>query len=350
MKVMLAPHAALEVRRRTPADGAAWDRFVHAHPNGTFFHLSAWADVIERSFGHRSHYLFAERGGVIEGVLPLVHQKSLLFGNALMSIPFGVYGGVVAENPAAARALVDAACALARDLRVDHLELRNRERSDLDWPTRDLYVTFRKTIAPTVEANLLSIPRKQRAVVRKGIEAGLISEIDAGTERLYAAYSESVRNLGTPVFGHGYFRELRRTFGEHCEVLTVVHQGTPVSSVMSFYFRDEVLPYYGGGTAAARDCKANDFLYWELMRRACTRGLRIFDYGRSKRDTGSFAFKEHWGFEPQPLHYQYHLVRARKLPDLSPTNPKYQMLIRAWRLLPLPVSRAVGPLLARSLG
>ncbi len=350
MNAVLAPQTALAVRRRTAADDAAWDAFVRAQPQGTFFHLSGWAGVIERSFGHRSHYLLAERDGRLEGLLPLVHQRSMLFGNALISIPFGVYGGVIAHSDEAARALVDAACALARDLGVDYLELRNREARDLDWPKRDLYVTFRKPIEPTEEANLLAIPRKQRAVVRKGIEAGLNGEIDAGTERLYAAYSESVRNLGTPVFSQRYFRELRAAFGEDCEVLTIPWQGRPVASVMSFYFRDEVLPYYGGGTAEARACKANDFLYWDLMRRACARGLRVFDYGRSKRGTGSHDFKEHWGFKPEPLHYQYYLVRARELPNLSPTNPRYQMFIRAWRRLPLPVARAVGPFLARSLG
>ena len=350
MNAVLASAPALEVRRYTSAEHGAWDQYVHAHPQGTFFHLAAWADVIERSFGHRGHYLLARRGDVIEGVLPLIHQKSLLFGNALMSIPFGVYGGVIASNAESAGALIDAASALARDLGVDYLELRNRERSDLDWPTRDLYVTFRKTLAPTEEANFLAIPRKQRAMVRKGIDAGLRAELDAGTERLYAAYSESVRNLGTPVFAHRYFRELRHAFGDACEILTTLHQDRVAASVMSFFFRDEVLPYYHGGTTMARDYKANDFLYWELMRRACARGVRIFDYGRSKRDTGSFAFKEHWGFEPAPLHYQYYLVRARELPNVSPANPRYRMFIRAWQHLPLPVSRAVGPLLARSLG
>jgi FemAB-related protein (PEP-CTERM system-associated) len=211
-------------------------------------------------------------------------------------------------------------------------------------------VTFRKELAPTEEANFLAIPRKQRAMVRKGIDAGLRTEIDAGTERFYLAYAESVRNLGTPVFAHRYFRELRRAFGDDCEILTTLHGDKVAASVLSFYFRDEVLPYYHGGTAMAREYKANDFLYWELMRRACARGVRIFDYGRSKRDTGSFAFKEHWGFEPAPLQYQYYLVRAREVPNLSPTNPKYRMFIRAWQHLPLPVSRAVGPLLARSLG
>lgn len=350
MNAQLAPLAALGVRSRTAADDAAWDDFVRRHPQGTFFHLSGWAGVIERSFGHRSHYLLAERDGRIEGVLPLIHQKSLLFGNALMSIPFAVYGGVLAANPAANRALIDAACALACDLGVQYLELRNREPTDLDWPTRDLYVTFRKTLQPTEEANLLAIPRKQRAVVRKGIELGLKSEIDAGNERFYATFSESVRNLGTPVFGRRYFEELRAAFGADCEVLTVAIDGKPYSSVLSFYFRDEVLPYYHGAVAAARERKSNDFLYWELMRRACARGLRTFDYGRSKRDTGPFAFKQNWGFEPAPLHYQYYLVKARDLPNLSPTNPKYRMFIRAWQRLPLPVSRAVGPWLARNLG
>jgi FemAB-related protein (PEP-CTERM system-associated) len=350
MNAVLASAPVLEVRRRTSADDGAWDQFVRAHPQGTFFHLSAWAEVIERSFGHRGHYLLAQRGGAIEGVLPLVHQKSLLFGNALMSIPFGVYGGAIATNAETERALIDAATALARELGVDYLELRNRDPVDLGWPTRDLYVTFRKQLLPTEQANFLAIPRKQRAMVRKGIDAGLRAEIDTGTERFYRAYSESVRNLGTPVFAHRYFRELRRAFGEHCEILTILHQDKVAASVLSFYFRDEVLPYYHGGTALAREYKANDFLYWELMRRACARGVRIFDYGRSKRGTGSFAFKEHWGFEPAPLHYQYYLVRAREVPNVSPTNPRYRMFIRAWQHLPLPVSRAVGPLLARSLG
>jgi FemAB-related protein (PEP-CTERM system-associated) len=350
MNAVRAQAPVLEVRRRTSADDAAWDQFVRAHPRGTFFHLAAWADLIEGVFGHRTHHLVAQRGDAIEGVLPLVHQKSLLFGNALISMPFGVYGGAIAATPQAERTLIDTACALARDLGVDYLELRNRERPDLDWPTRDLYVTFRKPIATSDEANLLAIPRKQRAMVRKGIDAGLKSHIDDGTERLYAAYSESVRNLGTPVFGRGYFRGLQRAFGEDCEIMTITDRDRVVASVMSFYFRDEVLPYYGGGTALARARKGNDFLYWEVMRRACARGVRLFDYGRSKRGTGSFAFKEHWGFEPAPLHYQYYLVRARELPNVSPANPKYRMFVRAWQHLPLPVSRAVGPLLARSLG
>ncbi len=132
--------------------------------------------------------------------------------------------------------------------------------------------------------------------------------------------------------------------------LTIVHDGVPVASVMSFYFRDEVLPYYGGGTGEARRHAANDFLYWDLMRRACERGIRVFDFGRSKRDVGSFRFKKHWGFEPEPLAYEIRLVRATDVPDVNPLNPKYRMFVESWKRLPLPLSRLLGPPLARNLG
>jgi len=186
--------------------------------------------------------------------------------------------------------------------------------------------------------------------VRKGIDAGLIGEIDPNVSRFYDAYSESVHNLGTPVFARRYFEILREVFGDDCEILTITQNGRLVASVMSFYFRDEVLPYYGGGTALAREVKGNDFMYWELMRRSAERGVRVFDYGRSKRDTGSYSFKKNWGFEPEPLHYEYVLVKASRVPDVNPLNPKYQRFINIWKRLPLGVTRVIGPHLVKNLG
>lgn len=345
-----ATSADYVVKTLSAADHVRWDVFVEACPSASFFHRSTWREVIERAFGHETHYLYAEGRHGIAGVLPLAEINSRLFGHALISTPFCVYGGIAADDPAAAAALRDAACDLADDLGVGYLELRNCERSLSDWPTKDLYVTFRKTLDPDPDVNFKAIPRKQRAMVRKAIDAGLQTHIDDDPDRAYDLYAESVRNLGTPVFSRRYFRLLKENFREDCELLTVTHQDRPLSAVMSFYFRDEVLPYYGGGASAARAHKANDFMYWQVMRRALERDVRVFDFGRSKRGTGAYDFKAHWGFEPQPLHYEYHLVQARQLPDLSPLNPKYQLFIKTWRKLPLPVSQLMGPWLARSLG
>lgn len=340
----------MEIKELTPERGTEWDRFVERHPQATFFHRRGWKEVVERAFGHPMPYLFAEEGQDIVGILPLGHVKSFFFGNALISNPFCVYGGAVAETEDARRMLENHAVHLARECGVDYLELRNRIRGPSSRPIKSLYVTFRKELDPDPEKNLSAVPRKQRAVIRKGISSELVSVIDGGVDRFFCAYSESVRNLGTPVFPKRYFLLLKEVFGDACEVLTVEYQGRVVASVMNFYFRDEVLPYYGGGTAEARDLKANDFMYWEVMRRAVEKGVRIFDYGRSKEGTGSYRFKTHWGFEPEPLPYEYELVKAKSIPDINPLNPKFRLFVAAWKHLPLPVSRLVGPWISRNLG
>jgi FemAB-related protein (PEP-CTERM system-associated) len=188
-------------------------------------------------------------------------------------------------------------------------------------------------------------------MVRKGIKAELASEIDDGVERFFSVFADNVHRHGTPALPKRYFALLKEIFGSDCEVLTVVNKdGQVLSSVLSFYFRDEVLPYYAGDLLAAREVAANDFKYWELMRRACERGIRVFDYGRSKRGTGPFDFKKNWGFEPQPLHYEYQLHKAKAVPDTNPLNPKYKLFIKLWQHLPLSVANAIGPHIVKNLG
>jgi len=341
---------ALQVRAITPGDVARWDQFVFGCPAATFFHRAGWKEVIERAFGHRTHFLLAEENGIIQGVLPLAEINSRLFGHSLSSLPFCVYGGIIASTELARQALDKAAQQLAASLNVDFLEYRNTVPFHTDWPGKNLYVTFRKTIDPDLEANMLAIPRKQRAMVRKGIKAELASEIDNNVERFFSVFADNVHRHGTPALPKRYFALLKEIFGSDCEVLTVVKDGHALSSVLSFYFRDEVLPYYAGDTLAARDVAANDFKYWELMRRACERGIKVFDYGRSKRGTGPFDFKKNWGFEPQPLHYEYQLHRAKAVPDTNPLNPKYRLFIKLWQHLPLSVANAIGPHIVKNLG
>lgn len=329
-----------------------WDAFVAQCPDATFFHRAGWKRVIEQSLGHRTFFLYAEDGdGSIVGVLPLVFIRSALFGRSLSSTAFCVYGGPAVTVADAGERLTARAVAIGEQLRAGFLEYRSRTPTQPAWHHKSsLYATFRKRLDADPEKAFLAIPRKQRAMVRKGIGAGLATEIDYGVGRLHAIYAESVRNLGTPVFPRRYFSALQREFGSDCEVQTVVQNGRPISSVMSFFFRDEVLPYYGGGTPAARPVAGNDFMYWEVMRRAIERGSRLFDFGRSKVGTGAFSFKTHWGFEPEPLHYEYFLLRAKELPEINPTNPKYRLFIEAWKRLPLPVANMIGPWIAADLG
>jgi FemAB-related protein (PEP-CTERM system-associated) len=345
----------LRVLRLAPDDAATrarWDAFVFACPDASFFHRAGWQRVLRETMRHDTHFLYAERDGRVEGVLPLAHVRSLLFGNSLVSLPFTVYGGVAADNDEAATALEAEAQRLAQSLGVAHLELRHVKARHTDWPAQNLYVTFRKELLPDEEGNMLAIPRKQRAMVRKGIKNGLTSTIDVDASRFFALYADNVHRHGTPALSKGYFEALLAEFGAHAEVLTVQGaDGRALSSVLSFYFRDEVLPYYAGDDLAARDLAANDFKYWELMRRAVARGgIRVFDYGRSKQGTGPYAFKKNWGFEPTPLHYEYQLYKRDGVPQNNPANAKYKLLIETWRRLPLGFANWLGPHVVRSLG
>lgn len=330
---------------------AQWEAFVEQCPDATFFHRAGWQTVIRDVFRHETHFLYAEQGGHVLGVLPLARVHSRLFGHSLTGLPFTVYGGVAAIDEAAAQALEAEAQRIAQAASVDHLELRHVHRRHTDWPVQDLYVTFRKPILATEEENMLAIPRKQRAMVRKGIKNGLTSGIDPDVSRFFALYADNVHRHGTPAMPKRYFQTLMDVFGKDCEVLTVCSaEGRPLSSVLSFYFRDEVLPYYAGDDEAARDLAANDFKYWELMRRACARGLKVFDYGRSKVGTGPYAFKKNWGFEPTPLHYEYRLYKRESIPQNNPSNAKYKLLIATWRRMPLGLANWLGPFIVRNLG
>lgn len=343
---------SISVREASATDAQAWDTFVDRNEAATFFHRYGWAVVIEKTFGHSPRYLLAERSGAVVGILPLIHKTSTLFGNALISNAFCSYGGVAADDPEAAKALEIQAEQLAEQLDVDYLEFRNTAPMRDDWIRKDTtYATFRKRMEPGRDEIIKAVPSKgRRHELRKSLHQGLRFEIDDDVDDFYKVFAESYRNLGTPVYPKRYFTNLMEVFGRDFDICVVRGPDGPLSGSMAFSFKDHVHPYYTGGTAAARNVQANDFLFLNIMCRALERGYGTFDFGRSKVGTGSYDYKTYWGFKPQPLAYEYRLVRAEQAPDLNPLNPKYKVLVEAWKRLPLPVSKLVGPHIAGQIG
>jgi len=331
----------------TPFSEGAWDRYVAAHPEGSFFHRAAWQRVLAKGAGFNTHFLIARRCGLVVGVLPLAQVKSLLFGHALVSLPFCVQGGVLADDDGVAAQLMQAAAQRREDLRADYLELRHSAPQTADWPRREpAWALFKRDLEPDAERSLLAIPRKQRAVIRKALGGSLECREETTLDNFLVLYATSVRNLGTPVFPTRYFKALYEAFAKDSWITTVYADGQPVSSVWSFVYKNTVMPYYAGALPAARELKAFDFMYWDLMRRACEAGLGSFDFGRSRYGTGAFSFKKNWGFEPAPVHYEYHLPAGRALPGHNPDSRVFQMASSVWRRLPLPMANWLGPMVS----
>ena len=345
------PEPSARCRPATPADAAAWDAYVGAHRDGSVYHRWAWQGLLASTFGHRPHYLVATRADRLAGVLPLVEVRSRLFGHSLVSLPFCPIAGPLSDDAAGTDALVAAAGELARGLGVSHLEIRRPDDgASRGWPAQDLYVTFRRELDADHDRNMNAIPRKQRAMVRKGIKNGLVDRV-GDLDAFYRLYADNVHRHGTPGQSRRFFERLSESFGDDCEVLTVhAPSGEAVSGVVTLYFRDEVLPFFAGDTTAARDLAANDFKYWRVMQRAVDRGCRTFDFGRSKKGTGPFHFKRNWGFEPTQLRYEYLLIGRDAIPENNPLNPKYRMMIETWRRMPRAFVGWLGPRIVGGLG
>ncbi|QUL38600.1 FemAB family XrtA/PEP-CTERM system-associated protein [Erythrobacter sp. JK5] len=324
-----------------------------AEQGASLFHRPAWLRAVEAGTGQRAAGLIAEQLGVITGWLPLTEVRSLLFGKALVSSGFGVGGGICAENDGAVTALTQAATRHALDRGIPAIELRGGPIPD-GWQRRDdKHCGFERPLAADDEAELLAIPRKARAEVRKGLAFEHPIRIGRGRRDLdahYAVYSQSVRNLGTPVFPKRLFAAMLEAFPESSDILTVFRDGSPIASVLSFYHAGAVMPFWGGGTLEARGARANELMYYELMLHARRgKGMDRFDFGRSKTGSGPYRFKKNWGFAPSPLVYGDWTAPGARPRDVDPTGASYQRKIGLWKQLPLPVANAIGPWISRGL-
>ena len=344
----------MQIKTYTSVERQSWDDYVSSHPAGTIFHTRSWLDAICVSYGHQEHSLLLVSSGnkrkKMEGILPLFQIKSYLFGNYLVSIPFAEQGGPIGDDQEASLHLAEQAVQISRDQNLDYLELRNKEPLP-DFRSKDLYFGFQREILPELEDNLKAIPRKSRRMVRQGIKNQL--QVCTGNHLLpqfYSLLARNFRSLGTPIFPYIWFESLLRAFGDQALVLLIQdREGAYIAGVLSFFYRDRVLPYYAGSLLQYRNLAPNDFMYWKLMEYAWERGYKVFDFGRSKKNTGSYSFKTHWGFEPTPLSYQYFLHKKKELPDITPANSKYRLPMKIWRKIPLSLTMLVGPKISKYL-
>ncbi len=330
-----------------------WSAYVGKRPDATLFHDWRWLDAVADAYPCRNFRLVAKRDGLIVGVAPLTLVSSPFFGRSLVSVAYGVGGGVIADDVIAARAIGDYALALGHRLRVRHVEFRGGAAPGDSYVLKSgCHVSFERPLPAQEDALIDWLPRKRRAEVRKAISTGGAAQnnerIANTIDQFYSLYAASLRNHGTPVMPKRFIAALAKRFGDEFEISIVENSGAPIAGLASFWRPDRVMPYYIGAGAKARETRAFDFLYYQLMKRAVERGVAIFDFGRSKADSTHAETKRHWGFEARPVAYHVALVNATTPPNLSPKNPKFQALIGIWRRLPLPVANFLGPMLARN--
>ena len=347
-----------QARERTPAftvrsdvSAGELDRFAHAHPEATGYHLTGWLGVIERAFGHETKYLAATSGSGIEGVLPLVFFSSRLFGRFAVSMPFLNYGGVVADELPVRHALVARAVEETRSRRGSHLELRHSGQLCPDLAPKRHKVAMRLPLASDPERQWEALDRKVRNQVRKG-EKSQLSVTHGGAEMVddfYTVFAHNMRDLGTPVYAKAFFTEVMRTFAATSRIFVVHHQGKPVAASLVFWHRSMIEVPWASALRESNPLSANVLLYWHMLKFSIERGFTVFDFGRSTPDAGTFHFKRQWGAQPLELVWEYWNASGAAPASLNPDNPKFDLAIRIWQRLPVPVATAIGPHVIRHI-
>jgi FemAB-related protein (PEP-CTERM system-associated) len=276
-----------------------------------------------------------------------------LFGNALVSTGFGTGGGILAVDARAADALARAAWDLAGRVGCATAELRGGPVPE-SWQARTgTYANFARTLSGDAASLLGSVPKRQRAEIRRALTFDL--ESTSGTDRRhrdahYRVYAESVRNLGTPVFPRRLFEAALDAFGDEAWINIIWKDGRPLAALLGFTYGGRCCPYWGGGTREARQWRANDLIYYEMMRRALEAGCTHADFGRSKIGTGPWERKRIWGLEESVLTYAVRTADGEAPRTVNPLDPKYRLKVAAWQKLPLWVANRLGPLISRGLG
>ena len=322
-----------------------WDAYVLARDGGTLFHTLGWRRAVAETFGHEPIYLIALRGDQLVGVLPMFLVKSRLAGRLLVSVPYAVGGGMVADDDEIASALFEKARSTAEERNCISIDLRSEHAIIPSLRLNDRYVGFARALPATPDQVLGTLPRKARAAARNAREKYKleVSYDDRNLAQVWQLYAISMKRIGSIIYPYSFFLKLiEHTSGRHW-ISLVKWEGRPVAGLVTFLFKDTVMPYFFGTTAAAKKCSAANFAYLTTMERGVAAGYRQFDFGRSRRDnTGSFNFKRFQGFEPRPLGYQMWTAPGHEPPDLTPDNPKFRLARRVWRYLPLCVSKRVS--------
>jgi FemAB-related protein (PEP-CTERM system-associated) len=327
---------------------SGWDAYVRSHRWGSPFHLLAWQRVIKESFSFQPLYQLALSEGRIRGVLPLFLVHNPLMGKVLLSSPFAVYGGPLADDREVTGALAERAGQLGYRLGAEYVEFRNRDASQCaGWNPVSRYVNFTQALTPDEQVMLEAIPRKTRYIIRKSFKNSFASRTAANSTAFQQLYAENLQRLGTPCFPSHYFESLARHFGSEMDVTEVVQGNRVVAAVLTLYFGGCVYPYYGAADNRLQHAAPSSFLYFDQMRRCAQQGYTDYDFGRSKRDSGSYHFKAHWGMRETSLPYEIQLIRRKQLPNFSPQNPRFHLAIRIWQMLPSRLARWLGPRLVK---
>jgi len=343
----------INIRQYTGNDKNKWDRYVREAQSSCLYHLIGWKEVIEKTFEHKTYYILAENEKrEIIGILPLVHQKSILFGNFMISVPYFNYGGLCVENDEVRSQLLTEAIHIANRECANHIELRHTQHIENGLHEKTAKVSMRLELPGEPDDLWKNFPSKLRSQVKRPQKEGMYSTVGSENEldSFYSVFTVAMRDLGTPVYPKKFFKNILMTFPDMAYIQTVyTKDDIPIASGFLVGYKKLVEIPWAASLRSYNRYSPNMLLYWESLKYACENGYSYFDFGRSTPGEGTYRFKKQWGAKPLQLYWHYWLKDGGTMPELNPNNPKYKMAIKIWQRLPLFLTNIIGPAIVKNL-
>jgi len=321
-----------------------WDIFLQQHQTSGY-HQSAWFSLIKKTFGHETRILVAEdEQGNILGGLPLTFFSSKLFGKFAISIPYVNYGGVVTHYLDIAQKLIEFAQDIRANENLSHIEIRTMQ-AGLAKNSLDKKVSMVLTLPATNGELEKNLGTKLRAQYRKA--ENYAPSVKFGTLELlddfYNVFARNMRDLGTPVYSKTWFKNILMEGTIKSTLIVVYMENKPVSTGFLVGNHDTLEIPWASTIQSANTKNANMWMYRQILSFAINEKYKYFDFGRSTLGAGTYKFKKQWGALAYAHHWYYVLPEGESKPELNPDNPKYKLVIFLWKLMPVWLTKIIGP-------
>jgi FemAB-related protein (PEP-CTERM system-associated) len=328
----------------------AWNRAIERLHHARLAHAVEWSTAIQRAYGHEPLYLTSGDDEQDFGVLPAFVVRRPLFGAVVTSMPFLDGGGPCSTSPLRSRLLLEQLIAEAYRRGAKFIDVRCAEPLPTAAPVADHKVNLRLPLPERADTLWHQFDKSVRNQIRKAERSGLSFEF--GRQPLlasfYEIFVERMRDLGSPAHDLRWFEAILDSFGPRARIAVVKKGTTTVGGLIALAFKDDLtVPW----AACSKDHFAlcpNMLLYWETIRTACADGFARFDFGRSTRQSGTYRFKRQWGAQEEPL-FWYRIPIASAVAPVTAEGGSGAFITRAWRRLPVTVTRRVGPRIRRYL-
>ncbi len=339
-------------------DSKKWDSFVKAHPHANLYHLSFFRSVVEKTYGHKSFYFQAiDENSQIRGILPLFFIRSLFFGKELVSLPFCDYGGILADSPEISQLLFQKTEELMINLKCKNIELRqvsiqpffNKTTAfTANTSVKTTKVRMFLNLPDSADTLFSSFPAKLRSQIRKPQKDGCTCLI-GGVELIddfYEVFLFNMRDLGSPVHSKQIIKNMLTCYPGNSYLFVVYHLNTPVACSLVCSINNMLVNPWASFKRTYQKSAPNMLLYWEMLKFAINNGYRVFDFGRSTPNEGTYRFKAQWGASIQQLYWYRYGSNIGLSGDIS---AKEESFIKIWRKLPLRLTAVFGPVLRKHI-